>query len=363
MFSNIYRGKKILVTGNTGFKGAWLSAWLTHLGAEVYGISKDVPTTPSLFEAAGLNKKVKHRFIDIRDFRELETAVREIRPDITFHLAAEAIVRTCFENPLVAFHTNSMGTVNLLEVLRNMGAPQTAVFITSDKCYENVEWDQGYKETDRLGGKDPYSASKACAEIAFSSYFRSYFGPNASFLATARAGNVIGGGDWAANRIVPDAMVAWSKNAELEIRSPESTRPWQHVLEPLSGYLYLGQRLLQKDKTINGESFNFGPTSENDHTVLDLIKKLQGDWPESKLKINIPKDNRAEAKLLKLDIEKAEKMLGWVPNFDFNATVETTSKWYRAYYTEKSASLLDLTLNQIASYEQSAKEKKLCWTK
>lgn len=363
MFSNIYRGKKVLVTGHTGFKGSWLCVWLKQLGAEVYGISKDIPTTPSLFGAAGLENQIHHSFLDIRDFEALEAHIRKIKPDITFHLAAEAIVKTCFENPRDAFTTNSLGTVNMLEVFRKMASPQTAVFITSDKCYENVEWDQGYKESDRLGGKDPYSASKASAEIAFSSYFRSYFSVNGSFLATARAGNVIGGGDWAANRIVPDAITAWAKKSELEIRSPESTRPWQHVLEPLSGYLLLGQRLLEKTASINGESFNFGPETENNHTVLELIQKLQGRWKDTKYFINKPKENRAEAKLLKLNIEKALKHLKWFPALDFEGVVAYTADWYRSYYEENPKNIFELTSRQITAYETTAKEKGLCWTK
>ena len=244
MFDNIYEGKKVLVTGNTGFKGSWLSAWLKRLGAEVIGVSNKVPTTPSHFETLKLDHHTKTAFIDIRNFSEYEAFINDEKPVIIFHLAAEAIVRTCYDAPRLGFETNFMGTVNTLEILRKTNFVKSAVFITSDKCYENVEWIYGYRENDQLGGKDPHSASKACAELALSSYQRSYFSHrNDIHIASARAGNVIGGGDWGKDRIVPDCMKSWEKNETVEIRSPNATRPWQLVLEPLSGYLHLGSQL------------------------------------------------------------------------------------------------------------------------
>lgn len=273
MFKNTYTGKRVLVTGHTGFKGSWLLSWLSKLGADVCGYSDTVPTIPSLFEAADLASFVRHELGDIRDLSRFEAVVADFRPDFIFHLAAQAIVSTSYANPLDTFSVNVMGTATVLEALRKIDWPCVAVVITSDKVYDNVEWSWGYRENDRLGGKDIYSGSKGGAELAFNSYFHSFFNKPDSpvLLATARAGNVIGGGDWAADRIVADCIRAWRVDGTVEIRSPKATRPWQHVLEPLSGYLALGAEMAVRPE-LHGERFNFGPRAEQNATVVELLR-------------------------------------------------------------------------------------------
>jgi len=369
MFNEIYNNKKVLITGNTGFKGSWLTTWLLKLGAKVYGYSIDIPSKPSLFESLDLNSKIEHYYGDICDYNLLNGIVSKINPDFIFHLAAQPIVSRSYEDPRETFGTNVMGSVNLLEAYRNLANKSVLVFITSDKCYENVEWTYGYRETDRLGGKDPYSASKAGAEIVFSTYHRSFFKTNKEKLAaTARAGNVIGGGDWAANRIVPDAMTNWAKGTALEIRSPQATRPWQHVLEPISGYLRLGQLLAEENFSHVGESFNFGPAYNQNHTVLELLTKLSNEWAnynsQIKSSIKINEDKRfLEANLLKLNCDKALHQLSWEPVLDFENTIKYTAEWYyNFYFNDSQRSLYDFTINQIQNFENSALEKSIQWT-
>ena len=279
MFSDIYKGKKVLVTGHTGFKGTWLTTWLLSLDADVIGISKDVPTQPSMFEILGLEDKIQHHNIDIRDISALSQVIIDEKPNFVFHIAAQAIVSISYDEPLDTISSNVMGTTNLLESLRISNHQCTAIIITSDKAYDNVEQIWGYKENDPMGGKDIYSGSKGAAELIFKSYYHSFFKSEESSvrLAVARAGNVIGGGDWAQDRIVVDCVEAWNEPKSVEIRSPGATRPWQHVLEPLSGYLNLGQALYN-DKGLNGESFNFGPRAEQNHTVVELLKDLSEYW-------------------------------------------------------------------------------------
>ena len=261
MFNNAYQGKRVLVTGHTGFKGSWLCAWLLELGAEVAGFSIDVPTDPSHFEALNLKNHVHHISGDVRDRNRVRSVMEEFAPDFVFHLAAQAIVRRSFQDPVITFETNTLGTLNILDCIRQSSSAAVGVIVTSDKCYRNMEWPWGYRETDTLGGSDPYSASKGCAELILHSYMKTYFqeGPR---LASARAGNVIGGGDWAQDRLVPDAVRAWSRKKTLAVRHPGATRPWQHVLEPLSGYLCLGARLWAHDPLAVSEAFNFGPISK-----------------------------------------------------------------------------------------------------
>lgn len=361
MFNNVYKGKRVLVTGHTGFKGSWLSAWLLKLGAEVYGISKDLISEPSHFEVINLEEKINHTFLDIRNRNELVSKIQEIQPDIIFHLAANAIVRECYDNPADAFETNLMGSVNVLEAIRVTPSVQAAIMITSDKCYENVEWEYGYRETDQLGGKDPYSASKACAEIAFSAYFRSFLEDTSVKVATARAGNVIGGADWADHRIVPDCMRAWSKGEEVEIRSPNSTRPWQLVLEPLSGYLQLAQLLLENaDNSINGESFNFGPAAEVNQPVAKLIEEMQKTWSTAKFNLHGKVGSKKECELLKLSCDKALFHLDWTPTLKFEETINMVVSWYQDFYqSEKKMS--DVTNSQIDEYEKLAKSRGVSW--
>ncbi|MDR1544240.1 MAG: CDP-glucose 4,6-dehydratase [Prevotellaceae bacterium] len=364
MFNNIYANKKVLVTGNTGFKGSWLTAWLLQMGAKVFGISKDIPTNPSLFEVLDLNSKITYYQQDIRDFEKVKKIIDEVRPDFIFHLAAQPIVSYSYENPLETLSSNVLGTANILECLRVLNFPCTAVMITSDKCYDNVEWVWGYKETDALGGKDIYSGSKGAAELVCKSYFHSFFKRKTSKvrIATARAGNVIGGGDWALDRIVPDCMLSWNEGRAVEIRSPQATRPWQHVLEPLSGYLQLGAELAENPE-LNGDSFNFGPKSENSHTVVQLLKDLSKVWKIEENSAYIITDNITfhEAGLLKLNCDKALFHLKWTSTLDYQTLIKFTGEWYHEFYKE-TENIFDLTISQIAEYQNIAKKLNLKWT-
>lgn len=368
MFNNIYRGKKVLITGNTGFKGAWLSTWLLKLGAKVDGISKDIlGTKPSLFEVLALENKITYHQQNLKDAENTAKIIQETNPDFVFHLAAQAIVGTAYQDPLDTFGTNVMGTAHVLEALRLMNKPCVAVIITSDKAYDNVEWKWGYRENDTLAGKDPYSASKSAAEIVIKSYYHSFFKNEDSNvkLVSVRAGNVIGGGDWAEKRIVPDTFKAWAKKEAVEIRSPRATRPWQHVLEPLSAYLRIGQ-LLAKNPKIHGEPYNVGPNADQDFTVLELLEELSKYWgfaEEEEEKIIIKENPQFhEAKLLKLNCDKALYDLQWKPTLNFQQTAQLTADWYKTYYAGKE-DLFEFTQKQITTYEEKAKSKNLEWTK
>ena len=365
MFENIYQNKKVLVTGHTGFKGSWLTTWLLSLGADVIGVSRDVPTQPSMFEILGLAEKIQSYIIDIRDTESLSQVVLDEKPDFVFHLAAQAIVSTSYSNPLDTISSNVMGTANLLESLRISNHQCTAVIITSDKAYDNIEQVWGYKENDPMGGKDIYSGSKGAAELVFKSYYHSFFKLKESNvrLAVSRAGNVIGGGDWAQDRIVVDCVEAWSKGRSVEIRSPEATRPWQHVLEPLSGYLNLGQEL-HNDKNLNGEGFNFGPRAEQNHTVVELLEDLSKYWnfKNSSDAFTVTDDIPFhEAGLLKLNCDKALSLLKWQAALQYQDTIEFTSKWYYSHY-KSDADMMQQTIYQIDEYENIAKSKSLKWT-
>jgi CDP-glucose 4,6-dehydratase len=365
MFHNIYQGKKVLVTGHTGFKGGWLSLWLKLMGADVYGISNEIYSFPSLFEVSKIEDQIKSYIADIRDMGEMQRIINEIEPDFVFHLAAQPLVKRAYDNPLEAMSTNIMGTANILEALRIANKPTIAVMITSDKCYDNVEWVWGYKETDALGGKDPYSASKGGAELIIKTYYHSYFkNSDVVKIASVRAGNVIGGGDWAANRIVPDAFRAWEQNNKVVIRSPYATRPWQHVLEPLSGYLQTGALLAQpKKRSINGEAYNFGPPAEQNFTVLDLLQELAKNWSNSNADeiLQIEPSNFVESGLLKLNIDKALFDMSWKPTLNFAETASFTSDWYKAYYLKSTEDMLAYTNQQINQYIQIAKQKGIEW--
>ena len=365
MFNNIYKNKKVLITGHTGFKGSWLTTWLLNLGANVIGLSRDIPTQPSMFEILKLADKIQHHTIDIRDIKSLSQIVSDEKPDFVFHLAAQAIVSTSYSGPLDTISSNVMGTTNLLESLRISNHQCTAVIITSDKAYDNIEQVWGYKENDPMGGKDIYSGSKGAAELIFKSYYHSFFKSKESNvrLAVARAGNVIGGGDWARDRIVVDCVEAWSKGESVEIRSPEATRPWQHVLEPLSGYLNLGQ-VLHEDNSLNGEGFNFGPRAEQNHTVVELLEDLSEHWnfeytsDAFTVTDSIPFH---EAGLLKLNCDKALSVLKWQAALQYQDTIEFTSKWYYDYYKNNNE-MMQQTIQQIDKYENIAKSKSLKWT-
>lgn len=365
MFANIYNGRRVLVTGHTGFKGSWLTAWLLKLGAEVVGISKDVPTQPAMFEELALAGRIKHVQADIRDLDAMRNLITGEQPDFVFHLAAQAIVSTSYSNPVETMTTNVVGTMNILEALRTLDRPCVAVMITSDKCYDNVEWVWGYRETDRLGGNDVYSGSKGAAELVIKSYLRSFFqNDHPVRLAVGRAGNVIGGGDWAKDRIVVDCMRAWSEDRNVEIRSPQATRPWQHVLEPLSGYLALGQAVAQQPQ-LHGEAFNFGPRAEQNRTVVELLGDLGRRWgfdnsdQAYRVTANIPFH---EAGLLKLSCDKALFHLKWEPNLDYAETICLVGDWYTAFYRER-ADMYALTLEQIAAYERTGAERNRVWTR
>lgn len=361
MFADIYKGKRVFVTGHTGFKGSWLSFWLLKAGAEVCGYSDCVPTTPSNFEVLGLKDRMTHVLGDIRDRERLKTVMTEYKPDIVFHLAAQALVRKSYRDPVATYETNAMGTLNVLESIRATSSVNAAVLITSDKCYRNVEWPWGYRETDALGGEDPYSASKGCAELIIYSYIHSFFKEGAK-IANTRAGNVIGGGDWAEDRIAPDAVRAWSKNESLIIRSPRATRPWQHVLEPLSGYLWLGACLLNDDRGVAGEAFNFGPDANVNQSVEELLVEMKKHWPGGQWEIDAPADNPAkESTLLKLCCDKALHMLNWRACLDFSETVEMTASWYRMFYDEKGCDMSRKTDEQIDFYIQKAKKLGISW--
>lgn len=363
MFQGVYAGKRVLVTGHTGFKGSWLSQWLIELGAKVAGFSIGIPSNPSHYEVLKLPELLKNYTGDIRDLGAFQRALDEFKPEIVFHLAAQAIVRLSFDDPKLTFDTNLGGTVNVMEALRKTPSIKTAVIITSDKCYENVEWEFGYRETDRLGGKDPYSASKACAEIAFSAYARSYFLTSGSTrVASARAGNVIGGGDWAKDRIIPDCVRAWANGQNPVIRNPRSTRPWQHVLEPLSGYLWLGARLIQTPENLIGESFNFGPPADVNQPVAELIEEMGKTWAASSWKHDLQTagTQKHEAGLLKLSCDKALHRLQWQPTLVFPETVRMTAEWYKEFYETKKESSAR-TLTQIREYQALALKRGRLW--
>lgn len=362
VFNNVYQGKKVLITGNTGFKGSWLSTWLVMLGADVYGYSNDIPTVPSMFETIGLLDKIHHHFGDIRNRAEMHDYVQQVQPDFLFHLAAQAIVSTSYQEPFDTITTNVIGTASILEAIRSITWECTCVLITSDKAYDNVEWIWGYRESDALGGKDVYSGSKGATELTIKSYWKSFIQSMSNIrLGIARAGNVIGGGDWAKDRIIVDCVKAFSKKEVVEIRSPKATRPWQHVLEPLSGYLTLGQYLYER-KSENGEPYNFGPRAEQTKTVFELVQDLADLWGLDKdvsvLTGNIP---FKEATLLKLNCDKALAYLDWHSTLHYNECIRFIADWYKAYYIDHNKDMYDLTTKQIETYVESAKLQNLKW--
>jgi CDP-glucose 4,6-dehydratase len=365
MFSGVYRGKRILVTGHTGFKGSWLLTWLLHLGADVAGYSIDLPSTPCNFVILRLAGRIRHHVGDVRDRKKLKETFDSFRPEIIFHMAAQPLVRRAYIDPVTTFETNAIGTLNVLEYIRHSPDVRAAVMITSDKCYRNVEWTWGYRENDVLGGEDPYSASKGCAELVAYAYSKSYFetAAGAAAVATARAGNVIGGGDWAEDRIVPDCIRSWSKGDAVLIRSPRSTRPWQHVMEPLSGYLQMGSELLQRNPKVMGQAYNFGPDTASNHPVIELIEELGRYWPNTHWTVEQTSPfARPEAKLLKLCCDKALADLRWRPVLEFADNVRLTGEWYRQYYNRTGADMYEFTIRQIEAYCEHAMGKGLPWT-
>ena len=343
---DFWRGKKIFVTGHTGFKGSWLCLWLSKMGAKIYGYSLEPITNPNFYGVVGVASLMEYSYIsDIRNLSFLKNAMNEVDPDVLIHLAAQPLVRYSFANPVDTYETNVMGTVNVLEAARNLKKLKAILIITSDKCYENNEWDWSYRENDPIGGADPYSSSKACVEIISNSYRHSFLSDAA--ISTARAGNVIGGGDWSIDRLIPDAITSFEKQQTLILRNPGSVRPWQHVLEPLSGYLILAQALFEIGKPFEGP-WNFGPTEDSHITVEKVINILSNALCDKlKWKVEITTTSK-EASLLKLDCSKARKNLRWNPKWDINQSIEKTIEWHRKYKENKN--MKDFSMAQINSY-------------
>jgi CDP-glucose 4,6-dehydratase len=347
-----FKGKKILITGHTGFKGSWLAVWLKILGAKVIGISNNFPSSPNHYQLLDLDKEIFSKNLDIRNLILLKKFIKKIKPNYVFHLAAQSIVNLSYKDPLKTWSTNTLGTINLLESLRVLKNKCVAVIITSDKCYENLEIKRGYNENDRLGGVDPYSASKASADIAIKSYIKSFFSHknHKIFIATARAGNVIGGGDWSPNRLIPDCARSWSRKKKVLIRNPYSTRPWQHVLEAIYGYIILAINL-NKNSSLHGEAFNFGPASNQNYKVVSVIKLMKEYWQNVSWKFYKNKNKIfKESSLLKLNSQKAKKILKWKSVLTLKENISLVANWYKKFYLDPKQAY-KLTSNQIEFYQ------------
>lgn len=366
-FAGVYRGRKVLVTGHTGFKGAWLSEWLCGLGARVTGLALEPATSPALFSQLRLQERIDHRIGDIRDRTLVAQTIARVQPDFIFHLAAQPLVRLSYQAPVETYEVNVMGTVHVLDALRSAERECVAILVTTDKCYENREWVYSYREEDPLGGYDPYSSSKAAAEIAIAAYRRSFFQASPSpaiKIASGRAGNVLGGGDWAPDRIIPDAMRALARGQAIPVRNKIATRPWQHVLEPLSGYLWLGAAL-SRPELVRGNvaqlagSFNFGPGLDSNRTVAALVEETLKTYPGTWVDQSDPCAVH-EATLLNLSTDKAHHFLRWKPVWSFAETVAQTIQWYASVH--QGTDPLGLTREQIISYSVRAAEIGLSWT-
>ena len=366
MFADIYKNKTVLVTGHTGFKGSWLAIWLKELGAEVVGYALDPPSDPNNFQATNLQEKTTHIHGDVRDLDHLLEVFSKYQPEFVFHLAAQPLVRLSYEEPKLTFDTNVGGTVNILEAVRLTPSVKVLVNITSDKCYENKEWVWGYRENDPMGGHDPYSASKGCAELVFSAYLKSFFSQSAAQnrdigAASARAGNVIGGGDWGADRLVPDCIRALSRHQPIGIRNPHAVRPWQHVLEPLGGYLRLGALLSQDPRKYSG-AWNFGPEDSSHLTVAEMADRLIKYWGDGSW--NDLSDPQAlhEAKLLELNCDKAHAGLNWRSVLTIDECLQMTAEWYKRFYMEnQNTDIYALCVEQLRSYMERAAENHFPW--
>ncbi len=362
LFSGIYKNRTVLVTGHTGFKGSWLVYWLKKMGANVIGYSLEAPTSPSHIEL--LNLDIVSIVGDIRNLDKLNEVFTKYKPEIVFHLAAQPLVRLSYENPIETYETNVMGTLKVFEACRKANV-KAIVNITSDKAYDNKEWIWGYRENDPMGGYDPYSSSKGCADILANSYRNSYFNlkeykkSHSTLLASCRAGNVIGGGDWAKDRLITDIMLSVSKGEKVNIRNPHATRPWQHVLEPLSGYLHIGQKLLE-EKTEFAEAWNFGPSDEGSITVEEVVNNIKKHWNKIDYEINRDQNQPHEANLLKLDCSKAHIKLKWKDVWNSDMTFKKTVNWYKSYYENDKTTL---TNDDLESYISEAKEKNIEWAK
>ena len=360
LFNGIYKNKKVLITGHTGFKGSWLSLWLTKMGADVIGYSLEAPTEPNHYGL--LNLDIISMDGDIRDYEKLRDVIARYEPEIVFHLAAQPLVRYSYENPIDTFDTNVMGTVKVFEACKKSKTVKAIVNVSSDKCYENKEWIWGYRETDKMGGYDPYSASKGCSELVTSSYRNSFFNTlnykeeHNTLLASCRAGNVIGGGDWGVDRLLPDIMQAINLKQTVEIRNPNAVRPWQHVLEPLSGYLLVGQKMLEGKKDF-AEGWNFGPSDESFLTVKEIVKEVKLNWDIVDFEILLASGQLHEANLLKLDSTKALSKLHWKTVWDTKRTLGVVVDWYKEFYENNEIK----TLDDLNNYVESAKDKKIEW--
>lgn len=357
---SIYKGKKVWLSGHTGFKGAWLAEWLLKLGAEVHGFSIDIPTKPSLFEALGLESRLKsHVFGDVENAKAVLESMKAAAPDFVFHLAAQPLVRLSYDEPLKTFATNVMGTAHVLEAMRACASVRAAVMITTDKVYEPHDEVFSFRESDRLGGNDPYSGSKAACELVIRSYYKSYFEREKARLGigVVRAGNVIGGGDWSLDRLIPDAVRAWLKKEPLVIRSPEAVRPWQHVLEPLSGYLHLGAKLYSNSERFSGQAYNFAPEVERGGSVGEITTSFEGRWKGFEVKIDRGQTGtKKETKWLRLNYEKALIEMGWRPKLSLANALDWTASWYETYYAD-SKRARDFTDSQIDRYSELIKNR------
>lgn len=350
MFDNFFKNKKILLTGHTGFKGSWLTAWLLKLGAQVCGFALEPNTNPSMFRILKLENKIKHNIGDIRNSLEIEKVVSEFQPEIIFHLAAQPLVRVSYEEPKLTYETNVIGTLNLFEAVRKVDSVKTIINVTSDKCYENKEWVWGYREDEAMGGYDPYSSSKGCVELLSSSYRRSFFEKRNINLSTVRAGNVIGGGDWAKDRLIPDIVKALSKNQEIKVRNPRAIRPWQHVLEPLYGYLLLAKKTYESNQFVG--AWNFGPYDSDILTVEEVVKLAIKNWGKGSYIEEKNNEEPHEAMMLKLDINKARYYLKWEPTYNSTQAIEKTIDWYKNYF-ESTSDMFEYTLKQIGEFEKT----------
>tara|TARA_A100001388_G_C28738870_1_gene485733 strand:+ start:384 stop:1448 length:1065 start_codon:yes stop_codon:yes gene_type:complete len=343
--------KRVLITGNTGFKGSWLSLWMMTLGAKVLGIANGYPTKPSNFKDLNLSKNIDFKKIDVRNSKKIQKEILKFKPDFIFHLAAQAIVKKSYENPKQTWESNVIGTINILEGVKKLKKKKiNIIIITSDKVYKNLEINRGYHEKDILGGEDPYSASKSAADLATQSYCKTILNNNPNIrISIARAGNVIGGGDWSVGRIIPDCMRSWSKSKKVDIRNPKSTRPWQHVFDVLNGYIMLAMNL-SKNKNLNGQSFNFGPKIEKKRDVLNVVNEMKKIWVKGRYRIK-KKDRFKETKLLHLNSRKAKIKLNWVCKFNLKEAIELTAIWYKNYYSNRK-NIINFSVNQIKDFEK-----------
>lgn len=356
LFAGLYDKKRVVITGHTGFKGSWLALWLLQIGAEVKGIS--LPPCDESLHWSSLGLRIQEDLVDIRDIDAVRRSIKAFDPDIVFHLAAQSLVRRSYRDPLSTWSTNVLGTANILESCRDLPSLKAIVVVTTDKCYENKGWHWGYRETDSLGGHDPYSASKSCAELVAQSYRLAFFNNERSpLIATVRAGNVIGGGDWSEDRLIPDLVRAVFEGKSLEVRSPASTRPWQHVLDCISAYLLLGQNLLQDNKDA-ADAWNFGPSRESNQTVSTVLSQMGKYWPEMQWHRTSTQQPH-EASVLFLDSSKAQSVLGWRPVWDLDASLSKTARWYQSFLNNR----IPISTSQIREYVDEACGQDLCWTR